>query len=176
MFKRLTVAALASNVLLSACGAWQAASDGTSSAWHSVFFKQVKVLNVDLTARAGLNPDDAGRSTSLAVRVYQLKDRKLFDGVSYDDLLKNDRIVLGQDLQAAMATVVNPEASASLSQPMQIDTKYVAVVGFFREPGRDGGWKRVIARKQLSVDAPLKLMLMHQGLVASGDLQKDQPE
>jgi type VI secretion system protein VasD len=51
----------------------------------------VKVLNVDFTARASLNPDEAMRSTSVAVRVYQLNDRKRFDEASYDDLLKNDK-------------------------------------------------------------------------------------
>ncbi|RKT13432.1 type VI secretion system protein VasD [Paraburkholderia sp. RAU2J] len=173
---RLTVAAVVSCALLSACGAWQSVSDSTSSAYHSVFFKQIKVLDVDLTARAGLNPDDAGRSTSLAVRVYQLKDRKLFDGVSYDDLLKNDRTVLAQDLQASMAAVVNPGASVSLSQPMQADTKYVAIVAFYRNPGKGDGWKYTITKKKLSADAPLKLTLMDQELVASGDRQKDQPE
>lgn len=173
---RLTVAALAGSLLLSACGAWQSVSDGTSSAYHAVFFKQVKVLNVDLTARAELNPDDAGRSTSLAVRVYQLKDRKLFDGVSYDDLLKNDRTVLAQDLQSSMAAVVNPGASVSLSQPMQADTKYVAIVGFYRNPGHGDSWKYVIEKKKLSADVPLKLTVMDQELVASGGLQKDKPE
>ena len=86
---RLTTTVLAASLLLSACGAWQTVSDSTSSAYHAVFFKQVKVLKVDLTARASVNPDEAMRSTSVAVRVYQLKDRKLFDKASYDDLLKN---------------------------------------------------------------------------------------
>jgi type VI secretion system protein VasD len=176
MSLRLTVAALASSVLLSACGAWQAVSDTTASAYHSVFFKQVKVLNVDLTARVSLNPDDAGRSTSLAVRVYQLKDRKLFDGMSYDDLLKNDRTILAQDLQANMAAVINPGASVSLSQPIQADTKYVAIVAFYRNPGNGDDWKYVTTTKKLSADVPLKLTLMNEELAASGDLQKDRPE
>lgn len=101
MFIRLAITTVASALLLSACGAWQAVSDTTSSAYHAVFFKQVKVLNVDLSAREALNPDDAGRATSVAVRVYQLKDRKLFDGASYDDLLKNDRTVLAQTSRTA---------------------------------------------------------------------------
>lgn len=176
MFNRFTVATLASSVLLSGCGAWQAVSDTTSSAYHAVFFKQVKVLNVDLIARAELNPDDAGRSTSLTVRVYQLKDRKLFDGASYDDLLKNDRTVLAQDLQASMAGVVNPGASVSLSQPMRADTKYVAIVAFYRDPGNGDGWKYVITKKKLSADAPLTLTLMDQELVALGSAGKDQTE
>jgi type VI secretion system protein VasD len=166
---RLTAIILASGPLLSACGAWQAVSDTTSSAYHAVFFKQVKVLNVDLTARASVNPDEAQRSTSVAVRVYQLKDRKLFDGASYDDLLKNDKTVLAQDLQGSIAIVVNPGASASLSQPMQAGTEYVAVVAFYRDPDSNGAWRRVIPKKKLSADVPLKLELLTNKLASPGD-------
>ncbi|KML60486.1 type VI secretion protein [Burkholderia cepacia] len=165
---RFVVSIAASVVLLSACGAWQSVSDASSSAYHAVFFKQVKVLNVDLSAREALNPDDAGRATSVVVRVYQLKDRKMFDGASYEDLLKNDRIVLAQDMQASVASVLNPGASASLTQPMQADTKYVAIVAFYRNPGNGDGWKYVIDKKKLNADKPLKLELVDQLLVAAG--------
>lgn len=70
----------------------------------------------------------------IAVRVYQLKDRKSFDGASYDDLLKNERAVLSADLQDTTGVVVNPGSAASLSQPMRPDTEYIAIVGFFRNP------------------------------------------
>ncbi|WP_198379119.1 type VI secretion system lipoprotein TssJ [Burkholderia ubonensis] len=165
---RFAISTVVSALLLSACGAWQAVSDASSSAYHAVFFKQVKVLNVDLSAREALNPDDAGRPTSVAVRVYQLKDRKMFDGASYEDLLKNDRTVLAQDLQTSMASVMNPGASASLAQPMQADTKYVAIVAFYRNPGNGDGWKYVIEKKKLDADKPLKLELVDQLLLAGG--------
>jgi type VI secretion system protein VasD len=166
---RLPTTVVAAGLLLSACGAWQTVSDSTANAYHAVFYKQVKVLSVDLTARASVNPDEAMRSTSVAVRVYQLKDRKLFDKASYDDLLKNDKTVLAQDLQASMATVVNPSACASVSQPMQPDTEYVAVVALYRDPDSNGAWRRVIPKKKLSADAPLKLELLANGLVSPGD-------
>jgi type VI secretion system protein VasD len=182
MFIRIAAAAcarpamLACVMLLSACGAWQSVSDTSASAYHAVFYKQVKRVDIDLTARASLNPDDAGRATSVAVRVLQLKDRKLFDGASYDDLLKNDRTVLAQDLQAAsLSTVLNPGASASLSQPLQPETKFVAVVAFYREPGGDGAWKRVIDKKQLDPDKPLKLELIDQSLLVAGDEVQNRP-
>ncbi|MCA8236172.1 type VI secretion system lipoprotein TssJ [Burkholderia cenocepacia] len=168
---RFAVSTVLSVLLLSACGAWQSVSDASSSAYRAVFFKQVKVLNVDLSAREALNPDDAGRATSVAVRVYQLKDRKMFDGASYEDLLKNDRTVLAQDLQANLAAVLNPGASASLTQPMQVGTKYVAVVAFYRNPGNGDGWKYVIEKKQLDADKPLKLELVDQFLLASGAIR-----
>lgn len=170
---RLAIPTVASVLLLSACGAWQSVSDASSSVYHAVFFKQVKVLNVDLSAREALNPDDAGRPTSVAVRVYQLKDRKLFDGASYEDLLKNDRTVLAQALQASMAAVLNPGASASLAQPMQGDTKYVAIVAFYRNPGSGDGWKYVIEKKKLDADTPLTLELVDQLLIASGSAPRD---
>jgi type VI secretion system protein VasD len=173
---RLSTTVVALSMLLSACGAWQTVSDSTTSAYHAVFYKQVKVLNVDLTARASVNPDEAMRSTSVAVRVYQLKDRKLFDKASYDDLLKNDKTVLAQDLQASVATVVNPGASASVSQPMQPDTEYVAVVAFYRTPDSNGAWRRVVPKKELSADAPLKLELVDRELVATTDPVKSRPE
>jgi type VI secretion system protein VasD len=151
---------LAASVLLSACGAWQTVSDSTSSSYHAVFYKQVKVLNVDINARASVNPDEAMRSTSVVVRVYLLKDRKLFDAASYDDLLKKDKTVLGPDLQASIATVVSPGASASVSQPMQLDTEYVGIAAFYRDPDSNGTWRRVVPKKKLPVDAPLKLELV----------------
>lgn len=176
MFMRSTLAVLASGVLLSACGAWQAVSDTTSGAYQAVFYKQVKVLNVDLIARASVNPDEANRPCSVSVRVYQLKDHKLFDAASYDDLLKRDKSVLAQEMRMSTATVVSPGAAASLSQPMKPDTRYVAIVAFYRDPDADGAWRRVIPVKKLSADSPLKIELVGRELVAATDFVKTRPE
>ncbi|ORC49960.1 type VI secretion system-associated lipoprotein [Burkholderia sp. A27] len=124
---------------------------------------------------AALNPDDANRPYSVAVRVYQLKDRKRFDAASYDDLLKNDQTVLADDLQASIATVVNPGPAASVSQPMRRDTQYVAVVAFYREPDANGTWRRVVQRKHLSADAPLKFDLVENELLASAGVPAERP-
>jgi type VI secretion system protein VasD len=169
MFKRNLAASAAIALLLTGCGAWQAVSDTSVAAYDAVFHRRVKVLDIDLTARAALNQDGAGRSTSVAVRVYQLKDRKLFDAASYDDLVRNDATVLAQDLQSNMATVVNPGASASLSQPMRKETEFVAIAAFYRDPGKDGAWKQVIAAKKLSADEPLKLTLADRTLTPDDD-------
>jgi type VI secretion system protein VasD len=164
MLKVSSAIFLASALLLSGCGAWQAVSDTSVDAYDAVFHSRVKVLNVDFDARSEVNPDDAGRSTSVAVRVYQLKDRKLFDGASYAGLVANDKALLAQDLQAITATVVNPGASASLSDPMKKGTEYIGIAAFFRHPGKDSVWKQVIASKKLSADAPLRLVIAKQSL------------
>ncbi|SOE88540.1 type VI secretion system protein VasD [Caballeronia arationis] len=167
---------VAASLILSACGAWQSVSDTTSDAYHAVFYKQVKMLNLDLTACASLNPDEASRSVSVAVRVYQLKDRKSFDAVSYDDLLKDDRAVLGADLQDIAGVVVNPRGAVSMSQPMRGDTQYVAVAAFFRDVTNEWDWRRVIAKKAMSANEPLRLELVDRELVAVTDVPRQRPE
>jgi type VI secretion system protein VasD len=169
-----TVAAVAASLSLSACGAWQSVSDTSSSAYQAVFNKQLKTLKVDLNARASLNPDEANRPVSVAVRVYQLKDRKSFDGATYNDLLKNERAVLSADLQDSAGVVVNPGSAASLSQPMRPDTEYIAIVGFFRNPKNDRDWRRVVTRKSLSVSDPLRFDLIGQELVAANESPREQ--
>ncbi|MDR5774824.1 MULTISPECIES: type VI secretion system lipoprotein TssJ [unclassified Caballeronia] len=159
MLKRFSAASVAATLLLSGCGAWQTVSDTSVDAYNAVFHKRVKVLDVDLTARAGLNQDAAGRSTSVAVRIYQLKDRKLFDSAAYGDLIRDDKTMLAQDLQASLGVVVNPAASASLSQPLEKETAYIAIAAFYRDPPANGSWKQVVEAKKLSADAPLKLEL-----------------
>jgi type VI secretion system protein VasD len=71
---------------------------------------------------------------------------------------------------AHVGTVVNPGAAASVSQPMQPDTEYVAIVAFYRDPGSDEAWRRVFPRKALSADEPLKLELIDRELTAAADM------
>jgi type VI secretion system protein VasD len=162
-----SLATAALSLMLSGCGAWQSVVDSSSNAYHAVFYKQIKTLNVDVTARASVNPDEAGRPCSVAVRIYQLKDRKLFDGASYDSLLKNDKTLLAGELTASSGVVLNPGAATSLSEPMRRDTQYVAIVAFYREPGTDLAWRRVVPKQALSADEPLKIELVDRGFVAT---------
>ncbi|RRW88790.1 type VI secretion system lipoprotein TssJ [Pandoraea apista] len=158
-FARAAATALFPVFVLSGCGAWQSVANGTANAFHAVFYKHVENVDVDVSARDALNPDDAGRATSVVVRIYQLKDRKLFDTASYEDLLKQDRKVLGTGTETSMSGVVNPGAALTFSQPIQDDMKYVAVAAFFRQPENPDSWKFVVPVKKLDADAPLRLRL-----------------
>jgi type VI secretion system protein VasD len=172
IYRAVTVAACLS---VSACGAWQSLADGTTNAYHAVFARQVKVLDIDLRARAALNPDEASHAVSVAVRVYQLRARGNFDAASYDDLLKNDRTVLGAELADMLTTVVTPGGAASLSQAMRADTQYVGVVGFFRDAGDARDWRRVLALDALSPNEPLRITLVGSELVMGYDAPRLSP-
>ncbi|MFL9927190.1 type VI secretion system lipoprotein TssJ [Herbaspirillum lusitanum] len=169
------IAAVCAASLLSGCGAWQAVSDTTVSVARSVFTKQVKVLNIDFKAREQLNPDDNQKSLSVVVRVYQLKDHKTFDSASYRDLLRNDKSILAGDLLDSRGLMLLPGTTASLSQPMQEGTRFIGVAVFFRKTALDTHWRRVLPKKMLSADEPLRLELLDSELIVAGDPLSERP-
>ncbi|MCX2201545.1 type VI secretion system lipoprotein TssJ [Pantoea agglomerans] len=140
------------------CGVTQSVTDGTKSAFNAVFYKKIKVLHLDFTAREALNTDSResnSLSEPVVVRVYQLKDRKTFDKMVYQQLLKDGETILKADLLATRDVVVKPGGDANLSMPMEEEAKYVAVVGLFRHPDMiNNTWKLVTEREDLDPDKP----------------------
>lgn len=143
---------------LTGCGLTQSVTDGTKSAFTSVFYKKIKILHLDFTAREALNTDareNNSLSESVVVRIYQLKDRKTFDKTVYQQLLKDGDTVLKADLLASRDVLVKPGGDASLDMPMEADAQFVAVVGLFRYPDMENNtWKLVIEREELDPDKP----------------------
>ncbi|WP_337030267.1 type VI secretion system lipoprotein TssJ [Pantoea agglomerans] len=143
---------------LAGCGVTQSITDGTKSAFNAVFYKKIKVLHLDFTAREALNTDSResnSLSEPVVVRVYQLKDRKTFDKMVYQQLLKDGETILKADLLATRDVVVKPGGDANLSMPMEEEAKYVAVVGLFRHPDMvNNTWKLVIGLEDLDPDKP----------------------
>lgn len=171
----LTIAVISSCVLLSACGAWQTVSTTTSNAYHATFYKKITALNVDLKARALINPDEVGRPYSVVVRVYQLRDAKAFASASYDDLLANDKTVLAQDLQDIRGMVVYPNGAASMSQPLKPNTQYIGIAAFYRDANSSGSWRLIVPKKDLSADNPLVLELENDSIIQPKDAPQDRP-
>lgn len=143
---------------LTGCGLTQSVSDGTKSMLTTVFYKKIKTLHLDFTAREALNTDareSNSLSESVVLRVYQLKDRKLFDRTVYQQLLKEGDTILRDDLLASRDVVVKPGGDANLDMPMEADAQFVAVAGLFRDPDMvSNTWKLVIPRKDLDPDKP----------------------
>ena len=144
--------------ILTGCGVTQGITDGTRSAFNSVFYKKIKVLHLDFTAREALNTDSResnSLSEPVVVRVYQLKDRKAFDKTVYQQLLMDGDTILKADLLATRDVVVKPGGDANLDMPMEEGAQFVAVVGLFRHPDIvNNTWKQVIQREDLDPDKP----------------------
>jgi type VI secretion system protein VasD len=131
--------------------------DGTVDVAKWAFATQVKTMNVDIVSRASLNTNEAGQSLSTVVRVYQLKTPQAFEQLDYTQLQTNDLDALKADLLAAKEVVLRPDASASISEPMNGDAEYVGIIAFFRKPDKDPTWKLVVPRKQWKRTDPVKI-------------------
>lgn len=146
--------------LLTGCGLTQSVSDGTASVAKSIFYKQVKTLHLDFTARAELNPDDDGTALATDIWVYQLKDRKAFDKADYPTLLADASNVLKADLLSEKDAWIRPGSSVSLDMPMDESAQFVAVVAQYRNPDvTKNNWRVVLTRDDLDPDKPRELVL-----------------
>jgi type VI secretion system protein VasD len=115
----------------------------------SIFYKQVKTLRLDVTARRELNTD-AQENTSLSepvmVRVYQ-QDRKVFDKTVYQQLLTQGDDTPETEILASRSWLVKPGEDAGLNMPLDEQAQFVAVVALFRAPDMaKNDWKLVLAR------------------------------
>ncbi|WP_077046329.1 type VI secretion system lipoprotein TssJ [Pseudomonas sp. KK4] len=150
----VTVAAL--GALLTGCGLTQSISDSTASTTQAIFYKQVKTLHLDFSARAGMNThlqDMNALSVPTLVRVYQLRDGKALERASYDSLLGDDDSVLRSDLLDTRTLVVKPGEGAQLSVPMDKEAKVVSVVALFRQPDTHlNNWRLTLTRDDLNPD------------------------
>ncbi|MER0124165.1 type VI secretion system lipoprotein TssJ [Franconibacter daqui] len=159
MMKQLTLLLLLA-FTLTGCGLTQRVSDGTTSVAKAIFYKQVKTLHLDLTARAALNPDEDGMPLATDVWVYQLKDRQTFDKADYAALQSDAGMMLSADRLAEKDVWVRPGASVSLNLPLDEKAQYVALVAQFRSPdARKNDWRLVLARDDLDPDKPRTVML-----------------
>ncbi|HEY0210445.1 type VI secretion system lipoprotein TssJ [Acerihabitans sp.] len=170
---RIVLPALA--VLLSGCGLNQTVADGGASVTRSLFYKQVKILRLDFTAREALNTD-AGEENSASlpvmVRIYQLRDDKNFRNRVYQQLADNGDNALKEDVLAGRSLVVKPGTAASLNMPMEKDARFVAIVGLFRQPEREKNrWRLVLARGDLHPDKPRTIELGNNGLTLRAEKQ-----
>jgi type VI secretion system protein VasD len=155
-------------LLLSGCGLTQTVTDGTVSATKSLFYKQVKVLHLDFTAREALNTDfheENSSSEPVMVRVYQLRDDKAFQKTVYQQLAADGDSTLKDDLLASRNVVVKPGTAVSLDMPMEKDAKFVAVVGLFRHPDMEKDhWRILLTLDDLDPDKPRTIELSNNSL------------
>lgn len=141
---------------LTGCGLTQSVADGAKSTVRAVFYKKIKILHLDFVAREMLNTDareSSSASQPLMIRIYQLRDRKAFDTLVYQQLLKEDETLLTGDLLASREVVLKPGNAAILDMPMDAEAKFVAAVGLFRQPDMEkNSWRLVVAREALNPD------------------------
>lgn len=144
--------------LLGGCGLVQSVTDGTAATTEAIFYKQVKTLHLDLSARTAMNTDATDMralSVPTLVRIYQLKDSKFLNKSTYDQILSAGDAVLGTDLLAEHSQVVKPGEGVQLNVPLHKDAQFIAAVALFREPDNStDSWRLMLTREDLDPDRP----------------------
>jgi type VI secretion lipoprotein, VC_A0113 family len=152
--------------VLSGCGLTQKVTDGTVAMTKSIFYKQVKTLHLDITARDGLNNNDRGNALATVVRIYQLKDRKAFDSTDYPSLFATDSEAIRADLVAEKDVRVRPGESITIDMPMEEKSEFVAVAAMFLSPDqKNDTWRVVLNREDLDPDKARQIELNQQKLI-----------
>lgn len=162
---RFTLLMLAMVSTLSGCGLTQKVSDGTVAVTKSIFYKQVKTLHLDIKARDAINNNAAGAPLSTVVRIYQLKDRKVFDGTDYPSLFTDDSQAIKTDLVSEKDIRILPGAAITVDVPLDEKAQYVAVAGMFLSPDiTHNTWRIVLSRDDLDPDKARQIELNNQGM------------
>ncbi len=151
---------------LAGCGLTQTVAEGTASATHALFYKQVRVMHLDFSARGAVNNNQRGVPLSTVVRVYQLRDRKAFDTADYRTLLAGDSLQINADLLVQRDVRVMPDGSVSLDIPLEKEANYVAIMALFWSPEiEQNTWRVVLERDDLDPDKPRHIELNDNRLV-----------
>lgn len=141
------------SLMLAGCGLTQKVTEGTVAVTKSIFYKQVKTLRLDIRAREAVNHNDGGVALSTVVRIYQLKERKIFDTTDYPSLFKADGQAIKADLVAEKDIRLQPGGAVMVDMPMEEEAQYVAVAGMFMSPDQmNNTWRVVLSRDDLDPD------------------------
>ncbi|MCL2591030.1 MAG: type VI secretion system lipoprotein TssJ [Betaproteobacteria bacterium] len=86
-------------------------------------------------AEQQVNRDVSGKSLSVVVRIFQLRDKNEFSRLSFDAVTsRSDAELFPKELVAASEVVVMPGTMQEVTDKLLPETKYVGVVGYFRKP------------------------------------------
>lgn len=99
-------------------------------------------LDLAVTARDTVNPDDKGRPSPVLVRVYELKTASAFENADYYSLENADKTLLTQDLLARDEFILRPGESRAIERKLNADTQAIGFLVGYRELGK-ATWRSV---------------------------------
>lgn len=99
-------------------------------------------LNLAVTAKESVNPDDKGRASPVVVRVYELKTEQTFEGADYFSLDKSDKTLLIQDLLVRDEFILRPGESRDIERRLNPDTQALGFLVGYRDLGK-ATWRSV---------------------------------
>ena len=91
------------------------------------------LLRGAITVDSNVNPDRAGRPSPIVVRIYELKSIAAFNGADFFALFDNEQATLSSELVGREEFQLQPAETRQYRRQLQPDTKFIGVVGAFRD-------------------------------------------
>ena len=101
-------------------------------------------VTIDLKVESDINPDERQTPSPLYVRLYQLKDKKLFERADFIQLYDQDEATLGADfISSQKLKLLQPGQSRKEKLVLEEETKFI---GFYAEffQYKDSAYKFVV--------------------------------
>lgn len=99
-------------------------------------------LDLSISAKANVNPDEKGRASPVLVRVYELKTEATFVNADYFLLDKSDTTALAQDLLARDEFVLRPGETRNVERKLQEGAHILGFLVGYRDLGK-AQWRAV---------------------------------
>jgi type VI secretion system protein VasD len=90
-------------------------------------------MTCTITASKDVNPASMGRASPIQLRVYALKSAATFSNADFIALYQHDQVQLATDLTSRDEYTLAPGDSKSCSKMLTPDTRFIGVVGAFRD-------------------------------------------
>jgi len=109
-----------------------------------------KPYQIQANADPVINRDISGKPLSVVVRLYQLKQEKEFDQLTFDLATSNrtDAELFGESLLQRSELLLVPGTTHISTETILPDTKYLGVVAYFRKPDTHY-WRYLIDAQQV---------------------------
>lgn len=91
------------------------------------------LLKGSIKAEPSVNPDRGGRPSPIVVRVYELKGIAAFNNADFFSLFDKEQEALSGELVGREEYQMQPGETRQYSRQLQPETKFVGVVGAFRD-------------------------------------------
>ena len=103
-------------------------------------------VSATLVAGADVNPDVRKRASPLVVRIYELRSGAAFGSADFVSLYERDQATLAAEMGSREEFVLRPGETKTWEKTTAPDTKYIGVVGAFRDIER-ARWKSIVEIK-----------------------------
>lgn len=95
---------------------------------------QLQIVNMTVLASPMINPTNEGEARPVIVRIYQLKNDVNLANATFDQIWKDDKTTLGEDLVKADEFAVYPNSRSEVKFERDDSAGYVVAVALFRNP------------------------------------------